>query len=63
MFTDATGEARPGIVIGEEKDNHTGKIDLHFRASDPHSSGTYKQTFEGADDRTLKASRTKRIME
>ena len=62
-FRDAAGEDRPAIVIGEERDAHSGKIDVHLRASDEIGSGTYKMTFEGADARTLKQSRAKRIYE
>lgn len=62
-YQDGSGTKRPAVVLGEERDQHSGKVDLYFRASDPLSSGTYKQTFEGDTARSLKASRTKRIME
>jgi hypothetical protein len=62
-FVDATGERRPAVVDHEERDAHSGKIDVYLHADDAGGSGSYKMTFEGDTDRTLKASRTKRIHE
>ncbi len=62
-FVDATGERRPAIVDHEERDSHSGKIDVYLHANDQSGSGSYKVTFEGADDRTLKSSRAVRIHE
>jgi hypothetical protein len=62
-FVDATGERRPAIVEGEERDAHSGKVDVYLRANDPNGSGSYKMTFEGDTDRSLKSSRVKRIHE
>jgi hypothetical protein len=62
-FRDATGTDRPAIVIGEERDQHSGAVDLLVRASDPTGSGTYKLRFEGDTDRSMKSTRAKRIYE
>lgn len=62
-FVDVDGEKRPAIVDHEERDAHSGKIDVYLHASDKTGSGTFKQTFEGDGARSLKSSRTKRIYE
>lgn len=62
-FIDAAGEARPAIPLHEERDQHTGKVDVTFRASSQSDSGTYKATFEPSNERTLKQSRLKKITE
>lgn len=62
-FKDGAGERRPAIVDHEERDQHSGKIDVYFHADDQTGSGSFKQTFEGDTARSLKASRTKRIHE
>jgi len=62
-FVDVDGAKRPGIVLHEERDQHTGKIDVTCRASDPLSSGTYVQTFEGDTARSLHSSKTKRTFD
>lgn len=62
-FVDAAGEKRPAIVDHEERDQHSGKVDVYLHANDQTGSGSYKMSFEGADNRTLKSSRVKRIHE
>jgi hypothetical protein len=62
-FVDATGERRPAIVEHEERDQHSGKVDVYLRANDPMGSGSYKVTFEGDTARSMKSSRAKRIHE
>lgn len=62
-FRDAAGDDRPAIVEGEERDAHSGKVDVYLRANDPNGSGSYKMTFEGDTARSLKSSRVKRIHE
>jgi hypothetical protein len=62
-FTDATGERRAAIVDHEERDAHSGKVDVYLHANDQTGSGSYKMSFEGSDARTLKSSRVKRIHE
>lgn len=62
-FTDVSGERRPAIVDHEERDQHTGKIDVHFHASDATGSGSYVQTFEGDTARSLHSSKTKRTFD
>lgn len=62
-FVDATGERRPAIVEHEERDQHSGKVDVYLRANDPTGSGSYKMTFEGDTARSMKSSRVKRIHE
>jgi hypothetical protein len=62
-FVDATGERRPAIVDHEERDSHSGKVDVYLHANDQTGSGSYKMTFEGSTNRELKSSRVKRIHE
>jgi hypothetical protein len=62
-FVDATGERRPAIVDHEERDAHSGKVDVYLHANDQTGSGSYKMTFEGDTNRSLKSSRVKRIHE
>lgn len=62
-FVDAAGEARPAIPLHEERDQHSGKVDVTFRASSQSDSGTYKATFEPANERSMKMSRIKRVHE
>lgn len=62
-FVDSTGERRPAIVDHEERDAHSGKIDVYLHANDQTGSGSYKMTFEGDTARSLKSSRVKRIHE
>ena len=62
-FVDATGQKRPAIVDHEERDSHSGNIDVYLHADDATGSGSYKMSFEGSDARTLKSSRVKRIHE
>ena len=62
-FRDAAGEDRPAIVDHEERDSHSGKVDVYLHANDQTGSGSYKVSFEGSDARTLKSSRVKRIHE
>ena len=62
-FVDAAGEARPAIPLHEERDQHSGKVEVTFRASSQSDSGTYKATFEAANERTLKQSAIRKIRE
>ena len=62
-FVDATGERRPAIVDHEERDQHSGKVDVYLHANDQTGSGSYKVTFEGDTARSMKSSRAKRIHE
>lgn len=62
-FVDATGERRPAIVDHEERDAHSGKVDVYLHANDQTGSGSYKVTFEGDTARSMKSSRAKRIHE
>jgi hypothetical protein len=52
-FIDAAGERRDAVILGEERDQHSGKVDVHLAANDPHGSGTYRLTFEGKTDRSM----------
>lgn len=62
-FIDAAGESRPAIPLQEERDSHTGNVEVTFRASSQSDSGTYRATFEGAEERTMKQKAIKRIRE
>ena len=62
-FVDGTGERRAAVVDHEERDSHSGKVDVYLHANDQTGSGSYKMSFEGSDARTLKSSRVKRIHE
>jgi hypothetical protein len=62
-FRDLAGEDRPAIVIGEERDQRTGAIDLHVRASDPSGSGTYRLRFEGDTQTSMRTTDVRRIHE
>ena len=62
-FDDAAGDRRAAIVDHEERDTHSGKIDVYLHANDQTGSGSYKMTFEGDTDRSLKSSRVNRIHE
>ena len=62
-FRDAAGDDRPAIVEGEERDQHSGKVDVWLRANDPGGSGTYKVSFEGDTARSMKSSRVRRVHE
>lgn len=62
-FIDAAGEDRPAIPLHEERDAHTGNVEVTFRASSQSDSGTYRATFEGSDSRTLKQKSIRKVRE
>jgi len=55
---------RAAQILGEERDQHSCKVDVLLRANDPNGSGTYKVTFEpGRGPRELRQGRVQRIHE
>lgn len=62
-FIDDSGERRDAVVLGEDHHAHNSKTDVYIAANDPHSSGTYKLTFEPDGPRGLIETRAKKVLE
>lgn len=60
MFRDATGAERPAKILHEERDQHTGNVDVTFAADSSTDSGTYVTRFKPNEARSMVQTETKR---
>lgn len=63
IWFDDHGERRAGKVLHEERDQHTGDVDVTIVANSETGSGTYVSTFKPNKERSMIQTKTKRTFD